>query len=277
MTTPETTAHTRLTGLIGYPVAHSLSPRIHGAAIRAAGLDAVYLAFAIPPDQVISALKGLMAAGVLGLNATIPHKFALMEVADRISPEARLVGAANTLYRDGNLWVAHNTDVIALRRELADLGVAAGDVIEIVGAGGAARAVAVAAGQLGARVSCWARDRAQGDAIEALAQASVPGEGQSTPIFDHRGWGSGRVIVNATPLGRYGEALPDPFMHLTPAQVAYDLNYGPLSPFLTSAQDKGVVIRDGIGMLIGQAEAAYACWFNQLPPSDVMKSALISG
>ncbi|WP_336249579.1 hypothetical protein [Stomatohabitans albus] len=261
-----TTAQTRLTGLVGFPVAHSLSPVIHSAAIEAAGVDAVYLAFSVPPDRIELALEGLVAIGMWGLNVTIPHKGVVLSFADAQTEEARGVGAANTLFWDnGQLW-ADNTDAIGLQTVLTQLRVQAEDWVEIIGAGGAARAAAVAAGRLGAMVTCVAR---RPDRAKAIMQLACLFGGQ--PPTKH---GKPRVVINATPLGRNGESLDAEYMGLGPGRIALDLNYEGNSPFLITARDSGGKAVDGTGMLVAQAEAAFERWFTHQPPPGVMQRAL---
>ena len=263
---PATTAATRLLVVLGHPVGHSLSPTLHSAAIAAAGHDAVYLAVDVPPEEITAAIAGLRTLGFLGANVTIPHKHAALDAADEATEEARFIGAANTLFWEGERLVADNTDAAGLRGVLADdCGLRPGDPVTIVGSGGAARAAAVACGRLGAATSVHAR---RPDAAEAIADLAVRAGGVVPSNTDPR------VVINATPLGRHGEPLPDPFMGLGPGQVALDLNYGAPSPFLTSATEAGGGAVDGVGMLVGQAEAAFVRWFGARPPAGVMAAAL---
>ncbi|CAN0486060.1 unnamed protein product, partial [Phaeothamnion confervicola] len=148
-------AHTRVAGIIGWPVEHSLSPAMHNAAFAALGLNWVYAAFAVHPDRVAEAVRGLAAAGCAGLNATIPHKHAVLECCSEASEAARAIGAANTLVPDGSGgFRADNTDAAGFLRALdeqAPLDLAGADAL-VIGAGGAARAVVFALRSRGARV-----------------------------------------------------------------------------------------------------------------------------
>jgi shikimate dehydrogenase len=272
--TPATTAATRLLAVLGHPVGHSRSPALHSAAIAAAGLDAVYLAFDVPPADLPTAVAGLRALPALGANVTLPHKVAVLDLVDRLTDEARLTGAANTLFWDGDprgggALVADNTDAPALQRVLVeDCGVGAGDLALVYGAGGAARAAAVALGRLGAVVAVEARRPDAAAEVAALAHAAggaAPraGTAPAEPV----------VVVNATPLGRRGEPLPPHLMRLGAGQVALDLGYGPPTPFLQAAAAAGARAVDGTGMLVVQAELAFARWFGAPPPPGVMAAA----
>lgn len=267
--TPATSASTRLLCVLGHPVGHSLSPALHSAAIAAAGLDAVYLAFDVAPGALDQAVDGLVALAFLGANVTIPHKAAALARADVATEEAAFIGAANTLYWDdqGRL-AADNTDAAGLIGVLRDdCAVQAGDPVCLFGSGGAARAAAVALGRLGAAVTVRARRADAAAAIADLARRA----GGSAP-----GAGAPRVVINATPLGRHGERLPEDLMALGAHQVALDLNYGPTSPFLAEAAARGAVAVDGLGMLVGQAEAAFARWTGSPPPAGVMRAAVLA-
>jgi shikimate dehydrogenase len=219
-----TTAATGLLCLLGDPVAHSLSPQLHTAALAACGIDAVYVACRV--HDVQAAVDGLHALGALGANVTVPHKRAVWEHVDRRTSEAELIGAANTLFRDGGGWMADNTDAEGVRRVLADdVGVEANYGVVVFGAGGAARAVAVA-------------------------------------------------IVNATPLGLHGERLPERYHRLADGQAVLDLVYGPTpTPFVADARARGLPAWDGLGMLVGQAAAAFERWTGRAAPVDVMRAA----
>lgn len=260
-----TTARTGLVCLLGNPVAHSLSPQLHSAAFAACGIDAVYVACAV--TDVAVAVAGLDALGALGANVTVPHKRAVWELVERRTGEADLIGAANTLYRDGGRWMADNTDAVGLQRVLSDeIGLASGDGVVVYGAGGAARAAVVALGRVGARVRVEARrpDRAAGvqrlaDAVGAqrLAAGAEP-----------------RLIVNATPLGLHGEDLPRRFLALSAQQWALDLVYGPEpTPFVRAARARGARAWDGLGMLVAQAGASFERWTGVAPPLTAMRDA----
>ncbi|MBA2318511.1 MAG: shikimate dehydrogenase [Euzebyales bacterium] len=265
MTSPSTSAATRPVFLLGHPVAHSLSPRLHSAAFAAAGVDAVYVAADVAPDELPSAVAGLRALGALGANLTVPHKVAALGLVDRRTSEVDAVGAANTLFWDGDELAADNTDAAGLEGVLRDeLHLRPGTRALVLGSGGAARAAAVALGRVGAAVAVRARRPEAGDRVAALARA----HGAAGP-FD----GPPRVVVNATPLGLGGESLPDDLMRLGPGQVALDLLYGRTTPFLQAASDRGATAVDGLSMLVRQAAASFTRWTGAPAPLDAMRAA----
>ena len=169
---------------------------------------------------------------------------------------------------------ADNTDAVALRTVLRDdAGVIAGDQAVIVGAGGAARAAAVALGRLGAAVSVHARR--PGASADVVALALRAGAPEATA---YRGGVAAppKVVINATPLGWHGEALPDPWLHLVPGQVALDLTYGRDTPFLHAARRRGAAAIDGLAMLVGQAALAFERWTGVTAPTQVMRDAALA-
>ncbi len=266
MSVPRTTADTRLLCLLGHPVGHSLSPQLHSAAIAATGLDAVYLAFDVAPANLPEVVRSLRGMNFLGANLTIPHKHAALALGDLATEEAVFIGAGNTLYLDeeGRLCV-DNTDAAGLLDVLQGCEVQEGDPALIVGAGGAARAAAVALGRLGAAVDVRARRAdAAADVADLARRAGGVAPTGARP----------RIVVNATPLGRHGERLDADLMGLGEGRIALDLNYGTPSPFLREAAAAGGRAEDGLGMLVGQAEAAFARWTGARPPAGVMRDAL---
>ncbi|GIV04594.1 MAG: hypothetical protein KatS3mg016_0169 [Fimbriimonadales bacterium] len=143
-------AHTQLTGVLGYPVRHSLSPAMHNAAFRALGLNWVYLAFEIPPEALPQAIVGMRGLRIQGLNLTIPHKEAVIPLLDALTDAAQRIRAVNTLFWEGGRLVGDNTDAEGFLQALREAGIEpAGQTVLILGAGGAARAVAYALHQQG--------------------------------------------------------------------------------------------------------------------------------
>ena len=259
-------AHTRLVALLGHPVGHSVSPQIHNAAFAAAGVDAVYVALDVAPERLTEAVTGLAALQFLGANVTVPHKREVYRAVTRRTPDADLAGAANTLFWDGDDLVADNTDIEGVRRVLLDdVGLTGGEGVLLLGAGGAARAVAVAVGELGAGLEVVARNRDAAAEIESIARDSGAVIGRvSDPI----------LLVNATPLGLHGETVPQRFLEFAPPQTALDLVYGPHeTPFVAAARSAGATAFDGRGMLVAQAAAAFERWTGVAAPREVMQHA----
>ncbi|NLG69379.1 MAG: shikimate dehydrogenase [Firmicutes bacterium] len=272
---------TRLVGLIGYPVGHTASPAMHQAGFRALGLDWFYVPMEVPPGLVGDAVRGLRALGFAGANVTIPHKQAVLGHVDRLTSEARRVGAVNTLWIDGGRIVGHNTDVAGFRqavaRALPDLD---GRVALSLGAGGAARAaIAACVGAPCERVVVAARRL---EAARELARAfgrveAVALEATSLhPLLE-----SVDLLVNATPLGMagvgQGEALVElaPPARLAPGAVVMDMVYRPLdTPLLQAARQAGRAVVTGAAMLLHQGTAAFELWTGRPAPVTAMARAL---
>jgi shikimate dehydrogenase len=260
---------TRLYGIFGYPIAHSLSPLMHNLAFRQHGLDCLYVPFLVPPEQLATAVAGAVALGVCGFNVTIPHKEAIMPLLDDVAAEARFVGAVNTVQVVAGRAMGYNTDGAGFMQPLRDLPVPfAHTSVCVLGAGGAARAVTAALLQAGCPSLAVAnRTLERGQRLVAALQehfpqarlAAVPWS-QVVPVARQS-----TLIVNATAVGLHaeGEALL-PEACFGAGQVVYDIVYRPLhTPFLQAAQRQGATVVGGLDMLIGQGAEAFRLWTGQ--------------
>jgi shikimate dehydrogenase len=278
---PWPTASTRLLVLLGWPARHSLSPVMHNAALREQRLDLVYLALPTRPEDLVVAVAGLGATHVVGANVTVPHKQAVVELCDHLTPEAELVGAVNTLAWTTEGLLGDNTDAVGLRDALtADVDVRAGDGVVVLGTGGAARAAVTAVGRLGCRVTVIGRRNDAAEPLAALAAAAGAPEAEAVGLADaaavDQAVGAARIVCNATPVGMADDQLPARFEALDTGQIAYDLVYTPaVTPFLRAARDRGVEWHNGLGMLIGQAAASYRRWTGQEAPATTMSAAAV--
>ena len=267
---------TRLAGVMGWPVTHSLSPAIHNAAYEALDLDWVYLALPVPPGEVPTAVRGLAAMGFAGANVTMPHKDAAAEAVDRMTEDAARLRAVNTIQvlSDGTLGA--NTDAPGFGRFLErDAGfAAAGSTVLLFGAGGAARACALALARAGAaRLVVAMREPARVAAM-ATALDGFPVEIEAVG-FDDAAVAAADLIVNATPLGGHGEALPLPAIHA--GTLAVDLLYHPATtPLQATVRGAGGVAFGGLGLLLHQAALAFELWTGQPAPMEAMSAAAVA-
>jgi shikimate dehydrogenase len=261
--------HSRIAGVMGWPVSHSRSPRLHGYWLRRYGVDGAYIPLPVPPADLAAALRALPKLGFAGANLTVPHKESALTIVDRVTPEARRIGAVNTVVvaADGVLE-GRNTDgfgfIENLRDSVRDWQATAGPAV-IIGAGGASRAIAVAlldAGVPELRLVNRTIERA-----ERLA-ADVGG-----PVRVH-GWtdrvmalADAALLVNASTLGMTGEPPLDlDLAGLPTAAVVNDVIYSPLeTPLLAAARVRGNRVVDGLGMLLHQARPGFAAWFGVEP------------
>lgn len=273
---------TRLVGIIGDPVTHSLSPAIHNAAFAALGLDFAYVPLLVPADRVGEAVAGLRALGFRGANVTMPHKAAVLPFLDEVSSDARLIDAVNTIVVDGERLCGHTTDGEGFLRALREVepGGAAGRPVLLLGAGGAARAVALALAREGAG-SLTVADRTPA-AAQRLVERLRPRLGDAAlrvVRLDRLAAAdveAADLIVNATPLGVEGDLkLPSVVVDtLRRGHVVYDLVYGKRpTNLLTEAQAHGARTVDGLSMLVWQAAASFELWTGRPAPLDVMRSA----
>ncbi len=274
-------------GLIGYPLGHSLSPRIHNAALRALGLEGEYRLYPIAPAQSpreVAALLDEMRANTLhGLNVTIPHKQAVIPLLDELTPEAEAIGAVNTIFtRDGRL-VGDNTDAPGfwadLARFLKDAGREPGGCALILGAGGSARAVAYALLTHGYEVTIAARRIEQAVAL-CNSLSTVRGHLQALELHQSsisNLKSSIHLLVNATPVGMapHADASPWPAGLPFPSGAAvYDLVYNPPeTTFVRQARAAGLPAVTGLGMLAEQAALAFERWTGRAAPRAVMLAA----
>jgi shikimate dehydrogenase len=276
---------TRIFGIVGDPIDHSLSPVMHAAAFRTLGLDAIYAPFAVPPRALRPSLEALLACGVAGLNVTVPHKesvLRLLRQGGRVDAQARSIGAVNTLVPREGRWVGYNTDAIGVRATLKqELCLSAkGKTILIVGAGGAARAAGWAL--LGCRPKAiWVMNR-------TAAKARRLAEWLRRPGIVTTGWRLSRrqaaeavpqadLIVQATSLGLHaGDPLPlDPRL-LRRGQAVLDLVYrAPTTPLVAAARRRGALAVDGVPMLVYQGAASFRLWWRQEPPIEAMRRAVM--
>ena len=265
------TATTRLAGVVGHPIAHSLSPVLHNAWIEAAGLDGAYLAFRVVPDRFTAFVDGLRGGSLAGLNVTLPFKTDALAAADHVSGRAQAAGAANLLvFREDGTVAADNTDgeglLYAFARQAPGFRPDRGPAV-LFGAGGAARGAAatfLAAGCPEVRIVNRTRARA-----EALSAAL----GGGIRIFDladaAAALDGAAAIINASSAGLGEAAAPPPDLTAAPAHaVVMDMTYRPLrTPFLLAGMARGLATVDGLDMLIGQAMPAFEAFFGQKPPA----------
>lgn len=265
-------AGTCVTGIVGWPVSHSLSPAMHNAAFAELGLNWVYVAFPVEPGRVEAAIRGLAATGCRGANVTVPHKAAVMACVSSVSPAAEVIGAANTLVPDGaGGFYADNTDAEGFLRALDEAAPTSlqGAEVLVIGAGGAARAAVWALGARGAIVTV--SNRTQSRAAE-LSSRTV----SFTVAALEQAAARSALVVNTTSLGMGSTEVPDELPAVGEGQVAYDLVYRPggVTPWTASCVALGATAVDGAAMLLHQGAAAFTQWTGVDPPLRAMRRSL---
>ena len=276
------TGQTKIVGIIGDPIKHSRSPQIHNAAITALGLDYVYVAFHVQPNNLGAAIEGFKATNVVGINVTIPHKQNVISYLDEISREATLIGAVNTLiFKDGGI-IGENTDAPGFLQAMQEEGldVPQGGSAVIIGAGGSARAIVVALALAGVRTICIAnrtvsRAVALATDLSDKTEASIYGIGLDDPKLPNAVRAS-QLIVNtaATSMDVSHPLLIDPEW-LAPQSIVYDIVYTPPETrLLQAAAQKECHTIGGLGMLVHQGAIAFERWTGVNPPVETMRQAL---
>ena len=286
---------TRVFGVIGHPIEHSLSPLMHAAVFEALRLDAVYSRFDVPAPLFVRTLRGLAQAGVDGLNVTVPHKpraLAYAKRVGRVSAEAAAIGAVNTLsWRDGTV-VGDNTDVAGFLRLIRERRLSfRGKRVMLLGAGGAARAVGWALLRLQpATVWIVNRTRSKAEALaswlcrSAAARSRAGARTQPTgfaalPCDRHavrRAAREAQVLINATSLGlRSGDPLPIEPAALHRRLAVIDLVYArPTTRLVVEARRRGLLATDGLPMLVYQGAESFRLWWRRPAPVDTMRAAV---
>jgi shikimate dehydrogenase len=274
---------TALYGIFGYPIDHSLSPLMHNIAFAYHGIDAAYFPFAVPPNHIESAVKAIAALHLHGVNVTIPHKQAVMPWLDTVSPEARLIGAVNTIHlQDGHLY-GYNTDGIGFLCALEEVGSeVTGCTVMLLGAGGAARAIAVQLCLSGiSRLLLGNRTQARVVELATFLKQHLPhadisvvpmGESSLAAHLAHTD-----IVVNATSVGMHDDdASILPLPELGPRHLVCDIVYRPLhTVLLRMAQQQGARTVDGLGMLLHQGAKAFEIWTGQSFPMPLIRARLL--
>ena len=269
-------------GLIGYPLGHSLSPKIHAAALNACNLQGNYSLFPIPPEDkpaLQTLLNRVRAGEIRGLNVTIPHKQNIIEFMDELTPTAQVIGAVNTIYMRGDKLIGDNTDAPGflsdLNRVIGNRELGIGKSAIVLGAGGSARAVVYALASESWKVTIAARRIEQ---AEQLAN-SFPTHHFPLTTFDLQPL-TFDLIVNTTPLGMTPNTESSPLpenLSLPTNAFVYDLVYNPRETKLVrDARAQGLNASTGLGMLIEQAALAFEKWTGHNPPRDLLYQAVES-
>lgn len=282
MTRSLITGKTKVCGLIADPIEHSISPLMHNAAFEKLGLDYVYVPFRVRQEDLHHAISGMRTLNIAGLNVTIPHKVAVMPLLDEVDILAQKVGAVNTIVNDGGVLKGYNTDAAGFLHALRGAGIEPQnkDVV-ILGAGGAARAIAYILAASNARVVIINRnlERAR-ELVHEISEASSrelrflrleeTSFIQTLKKCD--------ILVNATSVGMSPEVdeTPVPARLLRPGMVVFDIVYNPVrTRLLKEAKSAGARTISGIEMLVGQGALAFEKWTGKPAPVAVMRQAAL--
>ena len=267
-------------GVIGWPIAHSLSPAMQEAAIRAAGGDYSYIAMPVRPEDLPRAAEGLRCLNFRGFNVTIPHKTAIIEWLDEIDEDARRIGAVNTVVNENGRLLGRNTDVAGFLLGLSQKGIAVrGSRSVVLGAGGAARAVVwglVREGAAGVVVAVRNAAKAKASLSDFDAHVEIiswDGDAFAEALKN------ADILVNTTPLGmtpNLEDAPPVNWALVRREAFVYDIIYTPSrTRFLREAEARGCRVQSGAAMLVGQGAEAFRLWTGIRPDEHAMETALL--
>ena len=271
---------TRLCGVIGDPIEHTMSPVMHNAAYREMGMDYVYVAFKVKPEELGKAIEGMRAFNIKGLNVTIPHKVTVIPFLDKLDPLAEKIGAVNTIANDGGVLTGYNTDGSGFLQVLLEEGIdPQGKNVVILGAGGASKSVSFILADRGAHLAIlnrlleldWAKELA-GNISQAFGQEVAALELNRDNLEE--ALEKADILVNTTSVGMIPNSDQTPIDTdlLRPGLVVYDIVYNPTKTrLLKEAEATGAKIIGGLDMLVWQGAIAFEKWTGQKAPVEVMR------
>ena len=264
---------TKITGIFGHPVEHTLSPAMHNAAFKALGLNYCYVPFLVHPDYLKDAVKAIRALNLCGVNVTVPHKEKVMPLLDEINEEASFIGAVNTIVNSEGRLIGYNTDGRGFMQSLLESGISVeGKNVLIIGAGGASRAISYYLSQNTKTLYLYNRSK---NRAEKLVQDLKKIRNNVSLIEDITNIEIYHIIINATPLGlKKEDPLPFDTSLLRAEQTVCDLIYKK-TRLLEEASKKGCVTLEGLGMLLWQGLFAFELWTGKKPQVEVMRNALM--
>lgn len=280
----EITGKTKLTGLLGSPVAHSISPQMHNEAFRQLGLDYVYLAFDVTPEHLESAVLGLKAIGIHGFNLTMPLKVHIIPLLDELTPAARLANAVNTVIIKDGVLIGHNTDGIGYMHSVLDAGYdIIGKKMTLLGAGGAATAICVQAALDGvSAIDMFKRKNASWDDTLAFCRKITDETGCPIRLLDisdqkalAESISDSAILTNATNVGMAPDTEKSPITDISVLRkdlIVSDIIYNPKETLLLKqAKEAGCPHFNGLYMLLYQGAAAFTYWTGEKMPIQLIK------
>lgn len=281
----EITGHTRLTGLLGSPVAHSVSPLMHNEAFRQLGLDYVYLCFDVKEEGLKTAVEGLKMAGIRGFNLTMPNKNKMVELVDCLSPAAGLIGAVNTVVNNEGILIGHNTDGVGFMRSVKEAGYdIIGQEMTVMGAGGAATAICVQAALDGVKkIHLFTRPSSRFhqrtvvlvDRINQITDCEITLYDQADQHALRTSMEQSAILVNGTSVGMAPDtdvSIIEDSSFFIPGKIVADIIYNPReTKLLKMAREAGCKTFNGMYMLLYQGAEAFRIWTGQEMPIERMK------
>ena len=273
---------TRICGIIGDPIEHTVSPAMHNAAFKNKGVDYLYLPFGVKREELGKAIEGMRALNIRGLNITIPHKVAVMQFLDNLDPLADRIGAVNTIVNDGGVLTGYNTDATGFLQALLEKGIEPkGKKVVILGAGGAARAISFILAERGSSLvilnRTWDKAKVCADRISEIFQSEA-----AALKLDRENLAAALsqadILINTTSVGMSPDINETPVVSnlLKPNLVVFDIVYNPIKTrLLREAEAAGAEMIAGLDMLVWQGALAFERWTGFTAPVKVMKKEAI--
>jgi shikimate dehydrogenase len=265
---------TKIVGIFGNPIEHTLSPLMHNSAFKTLGLDICYIAFRVLPEDLPRAVKAISGLNLLGVNITVPHKENVIPLLDEVDKEAAFIGAVNTVVNSDGKLKGYNTDGRGFMSSLSENRISTGGkVILVIGAGGASRAISYYLSEKASKLYLYDINTQKAGKLTSDLQ-KIRGNvfhAENIDVIDKP-----HILINATPLGlKPGDPLPlDPDL-ITSDTTVCDLVYKK-TRLLQEAANRGAKTIDGSGMLLWQGVLAFELWTGIKPPVDIMRQALLS-
>ncbi|MFX1572226.1 MAG: shikimate dehydrogenase [Promethearchaeota archaeon] len=276
------TARTQILCVIGHPIEHSMSPIMHNAAIKDLNLNYIYVSFNILPERLRDAVRGFKALNIKGINVTLPYKQTIMKYLDEIDPLAKKIGAVNTIKNDDGFLKAKNTDAIGAKRALIDAECDFSDkIVLIVGAGGAARALAFTLAEDVNKIVIV--NRTEKKALKIVSdlkksyELDLEGKKFSNKILEEE-IKNADILINTTPIGMYPKIneSPIPLEILHENLTVFDVIYNPLeTQLIKNAKERGCKILGGLDMLVNQGALAFEWWTDKKPNKIIMRNKVV--
>jgi shikimate dehydrogenase len=269
---------TKVCGIIGDPIEHTMSPVMHNAAFDRLGLDYVYLPFRVTAKELERAVEGARALNIRGLNVTIPHKVAIIPFLDKLDPLAEKIGAINTIVNDDGVLIGYNTDATGFLQALLEQGIEPeGKRVAVLGAGGASRAVSFILAQRGASLAILNRQPARAQELAQRIAQAFQSEVEALALSEENlaeVLAKAEILVNTTSLGMSPEVdkTPVPARLLKSSLVVFDIVYNPIQTrLLREAEAAGAKTINGLEMLVWQGALAFEKWTGEQAPLDLMR------
>ena len=273
---------TKVCGIIGDPIEHTMSPVMHNAAFRKLGLDYVYLAFQVRQEALDKAVAGMRALNIRGINITIPHKVAIIPFLDKLDPLAEKIGAINTIVNEGGVLIGYNTDATGFLQALLERGIKPeGKRVIILGAGGAARAISFILAGRGASMIILNRHSARAEDLARRIVQFFPEEVKTLALNEENlkmALSKADILINTTSAGMVPDVdeTPVPARLLKKGLIVFDIVYNPVKTrLLREAETAGAQTINGLDMLVWQGALAFEKWTGRKAPLEVMKKEAV--